>query len=211
MFEAFGRNKYTSTGVIQWMLNNAWPSMIWHLYDYYLRPGGGYFGAKKACEPLHVQYLVRRPLGRGGELLLPGLSAHAGEGPRAEPRPEGDVRARRRRWTLAKTARPACSRCPSPPDCPRRTSSNSGSPTSPARPVSRNFYWLSTKPETPDWDRSTWYYTRRNPSPDLTGLAALPPARLSVAAASPPSEPGERGTARVRVENPVARWRSAST
>ena len=50
------RNKYISTGVIQWMLNNAWPSMIWHLYDYYLRPGGGYFGTKKACEPLHVQY-----------------------------------------------------------------------------------------------------------------------------------------------------------
>ena len=56
MFEAFGRNKYTATGVIQWMLNNAWPSTIWHLYDYYLRPGGGYFGAKKSCEPLHIQY-----------------------------------------------------------------------------------------------------------------------------------------------------------
>ncbi len=56
MMEAYGRNKYTSTGVIQWMLNNAWPSMIWHLYDWYLRPGGSYFGVKKACEPLHVQY-----------------------------------------------------------------------------------------------------------------------------------------------------------
>jgi exo-1,4-beta-D-glucosaminidase len=56
MMEAFGRNKYTSTGVIQWMLNNAWPSMIWHLYDWYLRPGGSYFGVKHACEPLHVQY-----------------------------------------------------------------------------------------------------------------------------------------------------------
>ena len=56
MFEAYARNKYNSTGVIQWMINNAWPSMIWHLYDYYLRPGGGYFGAKKACEPLHIQY-----------------------------------------------------------------------------------------------------------------------------------------------------------
>jgi exo-1,4-beta-D-glucosaminidase len=56
MFEAYGRNKYTSTGVIQWMLNNAWPSMIWHLYDYYLDVGGGYFGAKKACEPIHIQY-----------------------------------------------------------------------------------------------------------------------------------------------------------
>ena len=56
MMEGYGRNKYTSTGVIQWMLNNAWPSLIWHLYDYYLRPGGGYYGTKKACEPLHVQF-----------------------------------------------------------------------------------------------------------------------------------------------------------
>jgi exo-1,4-beta-D-glucosaminidase len=56
MFEAYGRNKYKSTGVIQWMLNNAWPSVIWHLYDYYLQPAAGYFGAKKACEPLHIQY-----------------------------------------------------------------------------------------------------------------------------------------------------------
>jgi exo-1,4-beta-D-glucosaminidase len=56
MYEAFSRNKYRSTGVIQWMLNNAWPSMIWHLYDYYLRPGGGYFGAKRAMEALHPAY-----------------------------------------------------------------------------------------------------------------------------------------------------------
>src|SRR5262249_7096518 len=56
MFEGYGRNKYNSTGVIQWLMNNAWPSLIWHLYDYYLRPGGGYFGTKKALEPVHVQY-----------------------------------------------------------------------------------------------------------------------------------------------------------
>ena len=56
MYEAYSRNKYVSTGVIQWMLNNAWPSMIWHLYDFYLRPGGGYFGAKKAMESLHPVY-----------------------------------------------------------------------------------------------------------------------------------------------------------
>ena len=56
MYEAYSRNKYQSTGVVQWMLNNAWPSMIWHLFDYYLDAGGGYFGAKKACEPVHIQY-----------------------------------------------------------------------------------------------------------------------------------------------------------
>jgi exo-1,4-beta-D-glucosaminidase len=56
MFEAYARNKFASTGVIQWMLNNAWPSMIWHLYDYYLRPGGGYFGAKTALQSLDPIY-----------------------------------------------------------------------------------------------------------------------------------------------------------
>jgi exo-1,4-beta-D-glucosaminidase len=56
MFESYSRNKYNSTGVIQWMLNNAWPSLLWHLWDYYLQPAGGYYGVKKACEPLHVMY-----------------------------------------------------------------------------------------------------------------------------------------------------------
>lgn len=57
MYEAFNRNKYTSsTGVIAWLLNNSWPSFIWNLYDYELRVAGGYFGAKNALEPLHPMY-----------------------------------------------------------------------------------------------------------------------------------------------------------
>lgn len=56
MFEGYRAAQFRATGVIQWMLNNAWPSLIWHLYDYYLRPGGGFFGTRKALEPLHIQY-----------------------------------------------------------------------------------------------------------------------------------------------------------
>ena len=56
MFEAYRRNKYVSTGIIQWMMNNAWPSIFWHLFDWYLRPAGGYFGAKIANEPVHALY-----------------------------------------------------------------------------------------------------------------------------------------------------------
>ena len=55
----------SSTGVIQWMLDNAWPSLIWHLYDYYLVPAGGYFGTKKAQEIVHVQYDYNGQLRRG--------------------------------------------------------------------------------------------------------------------------------------------------
>ncbi|WP_216095257.1 hypothetical protein, partial [Listeria monocytogenes] len=32
------------------------PSLHWHLYDYYMNPAGAYFGAKKANEPVHIQY-----------------------------------------------------------------------------------------------------------------------------------------------------------
>ena len=56
MFEAFQVNKGKATGIIQWMLNSAWPAMYWQLYDYYLRPNGAYYGVRKACEPLHLIY-----------------------------------------------------------------------------------------------------------------------------------------------------------
>ncbi len=56
MFEAFAANKYKSSGVIYWMYNAAWPKFYWQLYDYFFMPNGAFYGAKKACEPLHVQY-----------------------------------------------------------------------------------------------------------------------------------------------------------
>ncbi len=56
MFEAFSAYRYKATGVIQWMLNSAWPEMYWQLYDYYLMPNGAYYGAKKASQPYHVVY-----------------------------------------------------------------------------------------------------------------------------------------------------------
>lgn len=56
MFEAFQVNKKGSTGVIQWMLNSAWPKMYWQLYDYYLMPTGAFYATQKACTPLHLIY-----------------------------------------------------------------------------------------------------------------------------------------------------------
>ncbi|MFX1535250.1 MAG: glycosyl hydrolase family 2 [Promethearchaeota archaeon] len=56
MYEAHARNFPKATGVIGWMHNSPWPSLIWQLYDYYNNPNGAFFGSKKACEPLHVQY-----------------------------------------------------------------------------------------------------------------------------------------------------------
>ncbi len=56
MFEGYSRQKYTATGVVQWMLNNGWPEHMWHLYDYYLDGGGAFYGAKAAMAPLQLIY-----------------------------------------------------------------------------------------------------------------------------------------------------------
>ncbi len=56
MYEAFTINKPVATGIIQWMLNSAWPEFYWQLYDYYLMPNGAFYGAMKANEPVHIAY-----------------------------------------------------------------------------------------------------------------------------------------------------------
>ncbi|MDD5686615.1 MAG: glycoside hydrolase family 2 TIM barrel-domain containing protein [Elusimicrobia bacterium] len=56
LFESWGKNKFLSTGIISWMYNSAWPSVCWQMFDYFLLPGGAFYGARKACEPLHIQY-----------------------------------------------------------------------------------------------------------------------------------------------------------
>ncbi len=56
MFEAFIANRPTSTGIIQWMLNSAWPELYWQLYDTYLQPNGSFYAVRKACNPVHAIY-----------------------------------------------------------------------------------------------------------------------------------------------------------
>lgn len=57
MFEAFVvKRNDGATGVVQWMLNSAWPEMVWQLYDWYLNPNGAYFGTKTANKPVNLIY-----------------------------------------------------------------------------------------------------------------------------------------------------------
>ena len=53
MFESTSKSR---AGLLLWMSHPCWPSMVWQTYDYYFEPTAAYFGAKKACEPLHIQY-----------------------------------------------------------------------------------------------------------------------------------------------------------
>ena len=55
IFEAANHDLERTAGVILWKTNPAWPSVSWQVYDWYLRPNAGYYYAKTASEPLHVQ------------------------------------------------------------------------------------------------------------------------------------------------------------
>ena len=56
MFEAFRVRVPKTTGIVQWMLNSAWPSLYWQQYDWYGVPTAAYYGTKKACEPVQLIY-----------------------------------------------------------------------------------------------------------------------------------------------------------
>jgi hypothetical protein len=50
------------------------------------------------------------------------------------------------------------------------------------RAVSSNFYWLSTREDVLDWEKTKWYYTPTRSHADLKALARSRPRRSSVVA-----------------------------
>jgi exo-1,4-beta-D-glucosaminidase len=207
MFEAYARNKYDSTGVIQWMLNNAWPSLIWHLYDYYLQPAGGYFGTRKACEPLHVQYsyddrsvvvvnsFYREASGLTVTAKLYDFDLHE-KFSRQVPLsvgPDGVQRA------LTLPALPSSSAAEV--YFLKLVLQNSAGEV-----LSSNFYWLPSHAAAPAWrdtiffgDGETSIYTPVSSYDDLTELNRLPKVRLAASAVSQSEKEG--AAVRVQLQN----------
>jgi len=184
MFEAYARNKYTSTGVIQWTLNNAWPSTYWHLYDYYMYPAGGYFGTKKACEPLHVQYSYDD---RGVVAINTSQQSAAGL----------TVSAQAFDFNLDKLFSRAVKADAGPdssatvltlPDFSSQSQSavyflKLALTDSAGKEVSSNFYWLPAKPAVIDWDNTPdSAFAPIKTFEDLTALNKLPNIKLQASA-----------------------------
>jgi exo-1,4-beta-D-glucosaminidase len=199
MYEAYSRNKYTSTGVIQWMLNNAWPSMIWHLYDYYLRPAGGYFGAKKALEPLHPvyayddhsvwlvnsQYRDVRGLKLTAKVYNLDFSEKFSKDATVDIASDGTQKVFELPEIQGLTATYFLA---------LKLVDASG------KPAGSNFYWLSTKPETLDWEKSTWYTTPTASYADYTALSQLPKIKLNVKTRT--EKKGNDSVTHVTLDNP---------
>ncbi len=184
-FEAFSAHMDAanpSTGVIYWMLNNAWPSLHWHLYDYYMNPAGAYFGAKKANEPVHIQYAYD-----ANAIVLVNHTLADMHGLRASIRVrllDGRVRYEKHLQgiDLAGNRTRQLATLPAIAGLSRAYFIELDLTSAKGAPVSRNVYWLSTQADELDWAHSNWYLTPAKRYADLTALQSLPAATSEVRA-----------------------------
>ncbi|KAB8342778.1 hypothetical protein FH972_022376 [Carpinus fangiana] len=169
--------KRPATGVIYWMLNNAWPSLHWNLFDYYLAPAGSYYGAKAGARPEHVAYdydggvwLINQKLGAQGprtvdaELLSLDGERLAKKTLRANtvPNQSKSIGKFSEAKSLKKTALLKLS-----------LKDQHGAE------LSRNVYWLAPTVDKLDWSKSTWYYTPVTEFADFQAMQHLKPAKVS--------------------------------
>lgn len=168
-----------ATGMIYWMVNNAWPSLHWNLFDYYLHPAGSYFGAKVGSRLEHVAYdyvqssvyLINHSLDRRGSrsvavdaIDLNGNSVYS--------------------TTVTMATQPYTSKsvlvipeisCNTTIMFLRLVLTDDNDAV-----LSRNVYWLTSTVDTLDWENSDWYYTPVTNYTNFTALNSLQPASLTV-------------------------------
>jgi exo-1,4-beta-D-glucosaminidase len=190
-FEAYlGRSNdpaNPSPGVIYWMLNKAWPSLHWNLYNYDFDQPGVYFGALKAGEPVHIMYDYAN-----GSVKVVNLTRGRQDGLTASARVidlNGTVKDDRRvavGGLASQDVQTVLS--PKVPAGTSRTYFLELTLKRGAATVSRNVYWLSTKPDAIDWSKTIGAGSGAVFQPDgyadLTGLQKLPPASVAATAST---------------------------
>ena len=50
--EQYRREKWFSSGLIYWMLNDCWPANGWAIIDYYARPKAAWYAMRRSCQPI---------------------------------------------------------------------------------------------------------------------------------------------------------------
>jgi exo-1,4-beta-D-glucosaminidase len=198
MFEAFAARRPEATGVIQWMLNSAWPEMYWQLYDWYLMPNGAFFGAQQACQPMTALYDYSRHeivayndtledrAGWKVEMVLLGTDSQVRH---QESRPV-DLPAGRPRVVMTVPA----SRESGGHFLLLRLLDGAGAEQA------RNFYWLASTEDAMDYAASQWFVTPIRRFADLRWLRELDTAAVAVEAAPLVRESGMSRTV-VRLKN----------
>jgi exo-1,4-beta-D-glucosaminidase len=171
-----------ATGLVYWMLNNAWPSLHWNLFDYYLHTGGSYFGTKAAAgDREHALYDYR-------ENAVYFVNRAVSDSTNTARTVDIEVLSLAGK-TLSKTTIPAST-------TPNSSKKLADVPALPAEDVvllrltlnsdvktlSTATYWLAPTPDVLNWEDSTWYHTPVSNFSSFVALSAMESATVCISA-----------------------------
>jgi exo-1,4-beta-D-glucosaminidase len=176
------------------MLNNAWPSLHWNQFDYYLHPAGSYFGTKVGSRIEHVAYNyqtkeiwgINHSLDKNGPRKVDIELIDTSGKQLAKKSVSFNTKANTgfkvvdissQIGTLSSVA------------FLRLVLSDNNSNV-----LSRNVYWVTNSIDKLDWNNSTWYYTQVTKFVDYTPLSKLSTAQVSVTTGPGKPAPGIPGT-----------------
>ena len=179
MIEAHRVNVPRSTGIIQWMLNSAWPSLYWQMYDWYLVPVSSYWSVKKGCAPQQLIYNYAND------------TVYAVN----DEKEDMELKARMKIYSLeGKVLSDAECTVEMPMGCSKTVFDagvESGHPVyfmflsledSKGNVVSRNEYVLAEVKDKHDWSKYRWWRTQMESYADFSALNNLAPADVAVTA-----------------------------
>ena len=172
MFEAFRCHIDHATGIVQWMLNSAWPALYWQLYDWYLAPTAGYYGTQKANAPYQLIYNYDEHVIYAVDDVMPAANFEAV-------------------LKIFDKDGKLIGRDNKPVDfVPRHPQKVYGGIEGPCflslelrlggKPVASNFYCVPEKNNVYDWEASNWFISPISEYGDLSFVTALPQTRLSM-------------------------------
>ena len=198
MFEAFEVNKPNTTGLIQWMLNSAWPGMLWQLYDWYLMPNGAFYGAKNSCRPLNIIYNYK-----DNDIYLSNDYHTSFEDLFAEIRvldiKSTEIFTKTEEVSIGENESIKILDMPEIAGLSTTYFIDLKLKNSEGKMISTNFYWLSTKEDILDFENSEWFITPNKSYADLTGINDL--EKIEIYTDPHFSEHGDTLTVKTSIEN----------
>lgn len=170
MFEAFRVNIPRATGIVQWMLNSAWPSLYWQLYDYYSIPTAAYYSVKNSNKTQQLIYDYGKnavfAVNEGAETCTMKAAMHL-YGLDGQEQNQQCAELKVAPYTVKKVF-----------DVPVLEYSNAflflRLKSTDDEILADNYYCLSAQKDIYDWANTSWVHTPMKKYADFTSLSSLP-------------------------------------
>lgn len=176
MFEAFRANIGKTTGIVQWMLNSAWPSLYWQMYDYYKVPTSAYYSVKKANQPLQLIYNYGNNSVYAVNELMEDISGYKATiqvfdiNSKLKENKEIALNIKTNTSANILQLEPLTENIFLSLEIVNKE----------GQPVADNFYCLSSKPDEYQWEKTDWVHTPAKSYSDFRNISQIETVKLNV-------------------------------